>query len=137
MNRRTLMAVLAVVALGFVTGSTAEAGGGGGTKKSVTIRVNNGQVGQPDQGVIVLPKNQVPNGLWTPAQFIAAGGQTVSGGNTVSFKLAPGWGNVWVIGNVVGPVYNVGAPAPYTVSAGKTYTYLLGGTDLVPTVKQQ
>lgn len=136
MNRRTLMAVLAVVALGFVMGSTAEAGGGGGAKKNATIKVNNGQLaGNMDMAVICLPTNQVPNPAWqtNPAQFTAAGGKTVSAGATIPFTLAPGWGNVWVISPALGGPFVVSAP--FSTSAGKTYTYLINGTDKAPTIK--
>lgn len=131
MNRRTLMAVLAVVALGFVMSSTAEAGGGGGSKKNATIKVNNGQLAPNDPvGVIVLPGNKTPDPAWnTVAKFQAAGGKVVSAGQSVSFSVAPGFGNVWVINSD-------GAPAPvnspYNVSTGKTYTYLILGTDAAP-----
>lgn len=134
MNRRTLMAVLAVVALGFVMGSTAEAGGGGGAKKNATIKVNNGQAaGNVDMAVICLPNNQQPNPAWTAAQFLAAGGKTISPGDTVSFTRAPGWGKVWVISNAAGGPFV--ASAPFSTSAGKTYTYLINGTDAAPTIK--
>jgi hypothetical protein len=139
MNRRILMTVLAVVALGFVTGSTAEAGGGGGgAKKSATIYVNNGQaVSQVNQmAVISLPNGQTPNPAWTSSQFLAAGGQVVSAGASVKpIKLAPGWGNVftWDSTNLA-PVGPAVAMQPYSLSAGKSSTYQIGGTNALPTL---
>ncbi len=139
MNRRTLMTVLAVVALGFVAGSTAEAGGGGGgAKKSATIYVNNGQplTETGNMCVIALPKNQQPDPTWGAPQFKAAGGQIVAAGTSVApIKLAPGWGNVftWDV-NDPAPAGAAIASAPWNLSAGKSSTYAIGGTNADPTL---
>ena len=142
MNRRMLMVVLAVVALGFVTGSTAEAGGGGGgSKKANRITVQNNQaVGNADMGVIWLPNDQDPR-TWTQAKFLAKGGKPVSAGKSHTFpNVAPGAGKVWVFSSVGVPPLS--DSEPYSVKGGSSLNYEITGDDgvfnvLGPTILQK
>ena len=134
MNRRTLLALMTVMALGLISQTTAEAGGGGGgSKKNATIKVVNTQpAGNADQYVLALPAGKpVPANA---AAFQAAGGKAVSPGQTVTLPPTPAGAGQIIVTNAaaVGTV-----TTPYNVSGGKTYTYLIGGVDGAPTIQKQ
>lgn len=111
---RKFVAVFALVAAVALVASPAEAGGsGGGSKKSVTMRVRNVQaateVGVP---VIYLATGAVPP---APADFFAAGGKVVNPGQTVNFLVAPGTGTAQTITSAGA----LGGSAGYTAVNGK------------------
>ena len=101
MIRRYAVAVLAVMAVGFMVAAPAEAGGGGtgGTKKTATIRVKGAAAGN---GLAVIPLTSAPSpatvASWVGnlAAFQAAGGVIVNPDQVVAFKVAPGVGTMYV-----------------------------------------
>jgi hypothetical protein len=99
MIRRYAVATLAIVALGFLVAAPAEAGGGGGTKKTATIRVKGAAAGN---GLAVIALTSAPSpatvASWVGnlAAFQAAGGQIVNPNQVVAFKVAPGVGTMYV-----------------------------------------
>ena len=134
MNRRIVLALMAVMALGLISQTAAEAGGGGGgSKKNATVKVYNNQtgVGQATEGALFLASGKaVPT---TQADFTAAGGKPVSPSTTpVTFPVPAGKGTMIVAGLLVGISGTV--TQPYSFSAGKTYTYVIGGDDTTPTI---
>jgi len=133
MNRRTLLTLAAVMALGLISQTAAEAGGGGGgSKKNATVKVYNTQPAtEAAEGVLFLASGKaVPT---TQPAFTAAGGKPVSPSpKPVTFTVAPGAGTIYVTDGVADPV-----TLPYAFSAGKTYTYTIGGNNDEPTITKQ
>lgn len=140
MNRRTLVMILAVMAAGFATVSTAEAGGGGGkTKKNVIYVVNQQFANAPPvaQNVIWLPAGQAPlttvPAITNLATFLAKGGHVLAPGGSTTFpNVAPGSGNVFVLDSV----FVATGSAPYTVKSGTQLLYTVEGVDLTGTIRQ-
>ncbi len=141
MNRRTLITALAVMAFGFATVSTAEAGGGGGkTKKNAIYIVNAQAIAEPAQLVIWLPNSSTLATTGTYDQLIAAGAKYIGPGQTLKLfpNVAPGSGHVYVfpsqgvqLGTVVpGPDDS----EPYTVKSGTTLGYTIAGVDGAATI---
>jgi len=133
MNRRTLLALMAVMALGLISQTAAEAGGGGGgSKKNATVKVYNNQTGAnaATEGVLFLASGKaVPT---NQTEFTAAGGKPVSPSTTpVTFPVPAGKGTMIVAGLTA---LSGTVPQPYSFSAGKTYTYVIGGDDTTPTI---
>ena len=140
MNRRTLVMVLAFMAAGFATVSTAEAGGGGGKAKKNVIFVVNQQVDTPPalatQFVIWLPNGQNPTNqllVNNAVAFAAKGGKPLTvAGNVIFPNVAPGSGAVWVLDSF----YNVTGSAPYTVKSGSQLAYTVTGGDGTGLIRQ-
>jgi len=131
--------VLAFMAAGFATVSTAEAGGGGGKAKKNVIFVVNQQVDTPPalttQFVIWLPNGQNPTNqlLNNAVAFAAKGGKPLTvAGNVIFPNVAPGSGAVWVLDSL----YNVTGSAPYTVKSGSQLAYTVTGGDGFGLIRQ-
>lgn len=99
MIRKFAVAALAVVALGFVFDAPAQAGGGGG-KKTATIRVRN----QAGRTLYALAQ---AGGLAVPTSY--TGAQTIADGGVAAFKVAPGTGYIYAADNAAGAAPGVGA----------------------------
>lgn len=127
-----LCAVLAAVAMIAVVASPVEAGGsGGGTKKSVTMKVRNAQAAtEAGVPVIYLPTGATPPAANASA-FFAAGGKVVNPGQTVNFLVAPGTGTA----ATVRPDYTPGGTAAYTAANGKIGRAVVEGTAAAPTIR--
>lgn len=113
---RKFVAVFALVAAVALVASPAEAGGSGGAKKSVTMKLQNLQAAT-ETGVPVI---YLASGATPPADqasFFAAGGKVVNPGQTVNFLVAPGTGTAVPLANT-GLPYLPGS-AGYTAVAGK------------------
>lgn len=138
MNRRTLLTILAVMAFGFATVSSAEAGGGGGKNKANVIYVVNQQFGTGvvPQNVIWLPNGQTPVNQLIEGDgvaFAAKGGKVLPLGGNVTFpRVAPGSGAVWLLDST----YGTQGSAPYKVKSGAKLAYSVGGSDDAGTIVQ-
>jgi len=133
MNRRIVLALMAVMALGLISQTAAEAGGGGGgSKKNATVKVYNSQTGggAVTEGVLFLASGKaVPT---TQAAFTAAGGKPVSPSTTpVTFPVPAGKGTM-IVADALPPTGSV--DQFYNFSAGKTYIYVIGGDINTPTI---
>lgn len=131
------MIASAILAVGMLVASPAEAGGGGGGTKgrNGTIRILGGQTGG-GVGVIPLAGTTAPpaGGYPSVAALQAAGGAVINPGQVLQFKVA-GPGNA-----VVGPIDGTGAfplatgVAAYSGAQNRTGYLQIGGTNLLPTI---
>ncbi len=134
---RNVLVVLALVAVGAMVASPAEAGGGGGGTKgrNGTVRVLGGQTGG-GVGLILLANGLTPpvGGYPSVAALQAAGGAVINPSQVLQFKVA-GPGNA-----IVGPIDAAGAfPAPtgaaaYSGAQNQTGYLKIAGTDAAPTI---
>lgn len=88
MIRRYAVAVMAMVALGFVVVAPAQAGGGGGAKKTVTMRIKNTST-VANVSIGVLPYLPTAN-IADLAGLASLGGVVLNPGQITQFKYAPG-----------------------------------------------
>ncbi len=138
MNRRTLLAVLAVFAFGFAMESSVEAGGVGNKPNAIYVVNQQFGGGELAQNVIWLPTGQTPanQGILSAVPFLAKGGRSLPPGGSVTFpNVAPGSGQVWLLNNAY-VVQNGGVGAPYTVKSGTRLAYSVGGTNAAGTIVQ-
>jgi len=133
--------VLAVMAAGFATVSTAEAGGGGGKTKPNAIYIVNAQAApELNQLVIWLPNSSTLATTGNYNQLYAAGAKYIAPGQTKKLfpNVASGSGQVYVFasqGILAGTVVpGVNAQSPYTVKSGTNLGYTIAGTDGLATI---
>jgi len=123
------MALMASMALGLISQTAAEAGGGRSKKKNATVTVYNTQTAD-NYGEIVCflaAGQKVPV---TGEEYLKAGAKLIAPSSPIPtiFPVAPGTGTI---------VVSLGSPPfqfPYSVQPGKAYTYILGGTNADPTM---
>lgn len=133
---RNVLSFLAVLAIGAMVASPAEAGGGGGGAKGKngTVRVLNNGTGN-GVGLILQSGTSLSSSLDSVAKLQAAGGVVINPGQVLQFKVAgPGTAFVAPIVSGTGIDLAGASSAGYSGAQNQTGYMVITGSSTAPVI---